>query len=42
VDDKEFNLVLEALVNYNLVERASEGEYVIAEPHLKEMDFDKL
>jgi AAA+ ATPase superfamily predicted ATPase len=38
IDDKELSSVLEALVNYNFVEKI-EGEYVITDPIIREMEF---
>ena len=42
VDDKEFSLALESLVNNNFVEKRREGVYEIADPILREIDYDKI
>lgn len=42
VGDREFVNALEALVNYNFVERVGEGVYRLADPLLREIDYDAL
>ena len=42
VGDREFVNALEALVNYNFVERVGEGVYRLADPLLREVDYDAL
>lgn len=42
VDDKELTSALESLVNYNFVEKTKEGRYIIADPVLRDMDFDNI
>ncbi|AOL17842.1 ATPase [Sulfolobus sp. A20] len=39
IDDKELSSVLEALVNYNFIEKVEEGEYTLVDPILREMEF---
>ncbi|WP_243674489.1 ATP-binding protein [Vulcanisaeta distributa] len=40
--DREFVNALNALINYNFVERVREGEYRLIDPMLREVDYDEL
>lgn len=40
--DRELLNALNALINYNFVVKVREGEYRLADPILREVDYDKL
>ena len=42
VDDKELSLALEALANSNFIIKKEKGEYSIADPILKEIDYSNI
>lgn len=40
--DRELLNALNALINYNFIVKVREGEYRLADPILREVDYDKL
>ncbi|MGC8543479.1 MAG: AAA family ATPase [Vulcanisaeta sp.] len=42
VGDRELVNVLNALINYNFIEKVKEGEYRLVDPMLREIDYDEL